>query len=359
MKSRQTVVSIFIILLLPLNILLAAEVCDHGVNFDNGATYKNLSARVTCRDKVSGRPTREVTLKDGKKNGTCLTYGYNSDKVWREENFVNDIKDGEERTWNTKENYMESTAVYKNGKRVGVGKTFHRNGKIKSISWAGADRNRDTIVQYLEDGRLSVIQCGEHSVSEEEANLCGRNGRLSDLTLYSQQGRKKETRHYLNAKASGTWTRYHNNGQASLNANYRDNVLDGKSMSYSDRGRLEKVEEFKNGFKVSKVEYYQNGNQKLKETYRREEKLIDAVQYYDNGNKHFEGTFTPKRDEWWYFTWDYWRPIGTVKTYYEDGSLETESVYKDGTLIKKKHYSGDGTLKKEEEYYPDGSRKMR
>lgn len=359
MKSQTSAIFTFIFFSLLLNISFAAEVCDNGVNFDNGSTFKNFSGRVTCRDKASGKPTRELTLKDGKKHGKCLTYGYNSDTVWKEENFVNDIKEGEEKTWNFEEKYLESEAFYKNGRKVGVSRTFYKNGNIKSINWAGADRNRDTMVRYLEDGKLSIIQCGEHSVSEEEAELCGRKGKLSDLTLYSQQGKKKETRQYLNAKASGTWTKYHDNGQVSLTAEYRDNIPDGRSTSFSDNGHLETIEEYKNGFKVSKIEYYQNGNPKVKETYRREKKLIDAVQYYDNGNKHIEGTFTPKRDEWWYFTWDHWCPVGTVKSYYEEGPLESESVYEEGILVKKKKYAKDGELEKEEEYYQDGSRKIK
>jgi len=339
----------------------ATEICDNGISFSNGGTYKHFTGTVTCKDEATGKLTKKVILKDGKRDGTCIYYDKNTGLVQAEENYVNDKKDGVTKKYYPKTGKLQSEMTYSNDRTVGLSKSYYENGKLKYIGNRLEPAKQDTSIRFNNKGQIISISCGPTSIIKDDNIWCGRNGRDGEVFLYDMKGQKIEKRAYLNLVPNGKWIRFHTNGKPAAETNYVNGKLDGKSTSFLENGILEKEIDYKDNSKIQAIEYYQNGSPKVKEVYNLPNRTTAITEYYDNGKPHVEGIYryNRKEDSFYFQSFSY-SPVGLIKEYYEDGILAKESLYNDkSVLVSKKEYSKKGELISDEDYFPDGSRKAK
>lgn len=101
--------------------------------------------------------------------------------------------------------------------------------------------------------------------------------------------------------------------------NYVNGKKEGKSITYSENGNIERESNYVNGRKEGKtIFYYENGNIKSESNYLNNELEGQSITYYENGSIKYESNYVNGKTE------------GKSITYYENGNIETEGNYENG-----------------------------
>ncbi len=172
---------------------------------------------------------------------------------------------------------------YKNGKRTGTFRTFHKNGQIQSIlKFRGntvisdaelmydtgilmakgkyIDKTKDSLwVFFDEEGKKSAEEFFLKGLKEGSWKIFHKNGVASQLIQYKagmkngaykeffDSGKIKMDGIMRNDEFVGKLTIYHPNGKIWQTGNYSKGLKDGKWIFNKEDGTLEKEKEFKNG----------------------------------------------------------------------------------------------------------------
>lgn len=127
----------------------------------------------------------------------------------------------------------------KDDKRVGSWTEYHPNGKVKSmVSYVDGKKEGD-YVELNANGQL-LIQCTYHN------DL--RNGVYKEFN-YSNL---KEERFYVDDKLEGQVTIYYPNGKVMEEGQYKNGIREGISKWYDQEGNLSIEYEYRNGELVKK-----------------------------------------------------------------------------------------------------------
>jgi antitoxin component YwqK of YwqJK toxin-antitoxin module len=347
-------------------------------------------------------------------------------QVTMRETWVAGERDGAFTTYDSKTGAVEETGRYRKGKYHGVRKRY-QNGKLQSeLAYVDGEtlgaqkeyndgvlsrvylklpgsRLPDTEITFNKNGQVKSLKCGEQPIGKKDATWCGRDGRQSTVTLYSDDGKVSDTQQYLFGKEHGLFKRFnvrtgavmreevYENGQR-LEAGQRAYNAKGEILAktdcdarrtsctetqYFEGGKETKVVTFWKAGKIDKrAEYYQNG--KLREERLTVGDRFRITEYYDSGRVSSKGIYVLAGD--WY--WRPYLPDGLVESYDEDGALyhrgiykvgrldgkserfwkegghafRSEDQYRDDRLVSEKVFL-DGRLADEFEYAPDGSQK--
>jgi len=104
---------------------------------------------------------------------------------------------------------------------------------------------------YASSGHGLGGKCMCHTVDGREIilppDLAFYDGKL---TRWYENGQKSLEANYKDGDLDGKWTEWYENGQKSLEANYKDGDLDGKVAYWNIDGTINKVEYYKNGVLV-------------------------------------------------------------------------------------------------------------
>lgn len=140
---------------------------------------------------------------------------------------------------------------YKDGMKNGTLKEFYRNGNLKVIQHFKDDKNVDSTIFYHPNGQLAVIQI-------------------------HKEGRRE-----------GCWKKFNEAGKVYSEINFRDDLLDGPSKTYSYKSlRLIESYNFKNGLRDGKWEtFYNSGKPKSVAYYYNDQPGLGAEEYLENGEK--------------------------------------------------------------------------
>jgi antitoxin component YwqK of YwqJK toxin-antitoxin module len=164
-----------------------------------------------------------------------------------------------------------------------------------------------------------------------------RNGR--SLSFYSD-GNKKEDINYVNDTMVGNCVKYYHTG----NLMYKGNIkgfATGVYDEYYENGKLKKHDEWDHGKQIALKEYDENGYLTAdKKTVNGD--LVGTKYYYDS-----EGVLLSKGgllNE---------RKHGNYESYYSAGKMKILEVYRNDTLLSEKTWYADGTLSSES-IYKDG-----
>ena len=156
---------------------------------------------------------------------------------------------------------------------------------------------------------------------------------------YWPDGKVKSELRYTDGMLDGQCKWYYSNGNPSMEAVYKMNVLNGAATRWYENGNLEEksyyvdnqydgvVEEYNVFGKLVKMSTYKNG-------------VLNGLfyQWYDNGNAFIEGEYVNGMMH------------GSWIMYYPDGSIGSSAIYDMGTGVQK-GYSEGGAYQNVEIHY--------
>ncbi|MDR3259058.1 MAG: dynamin family protein, partial [Fusobacteriaceae bacterium] len=268
-----------------------------------------------------GKRIIEGNLIDGLKEGIYKTY-YSNGKKEAELNFKNDKYEGLQKFYYENKK-IRIHANYKNGELVGEYKEFYDDGNIK-------------IQANYKNGELD----GEYKEFDHSGNI--KIARLMSKGQLVREG------YDINGLKIGLQKFYYENGKIKIQANYKNDMLDGEYNDMLDGeykefyidGNLKIQTNYKNDMLNGKYEeFYIDGNLKIQTNYKKGLKEGKSNTYYFNGNIETELNYKNGVLE------------GLQKFYYEDGKIKMQANYKNDMLDgKHEEFDIDGNLKIQANY---------
>jgi antitoxin component YwqK of YwqJK toxin-antitoxin module len=392
------------VLMLPI-LSAFADDCKIGgqdVNLNNGNSTAGKTGMVICKNS-SGTVVRELEYVQGKHIGREMVITGMGEKV---EKVVNEKgnSNGLERHYD-RNGTLVSERNFVNGREQGLQRGFNMKGKLISLSWAEAGRNKFS-VHYDDAGKPSDLQCGDKSYTPEDRDLCGFGGKKStvmlsqykDKAVVYQNGKMLEASTYddkgkleRNEKIDGNTkkvTELFPDGKVKIEAEYIGHQLNGEEKEYHSSGKIIRKTQWNAGHMESEWKYYLNGSAKEHSARKQIDKkwFLMRELFWDNGKQQDIATFEEKTASysWEGFAldrWTYESPVGEHRRFFEDGQLSlvehydpkgnqeglNQSYGPNGRLILEENYIGgkvktrktwdaSGKLLLDEEYLEDGSR---
>lgn len=166
--------------------------------------------------------------------------------------------------------------TYKKGKPKGLVKDYYRDGRLQWEATLLADEP-----ESIEDGKV---------------------------TWYHENGQISQIAYYKEGVSEGDFISYYESGKVYEEAFYKEGKLEGEYTTYYENGNIKVISEYENGILQGQTKwYYESGERK-------------ESSYYKNGSKE-----------------------GLTKVFYQDGSLYSEHEYQNGHTINESFYNQDGS----------------
>lgn len=257
-----------------------------------------------------GRLAFEFNYKEGKKNGLKKTFDAKENYLQTSENFENDVKQG-------------NTVVYYKPEHANIANKEVRNGNVPAE--VGKVKQTIPFINGKEDG-----------VGFEYAP----DSTIITITEYKMgfiQNEEKINRRDAKNMKQGVWKQFYPNGVLKQEVTYSDDKMNGYLKEYSAAGSLLNTNKYINGALQTNVPELT--------------KLELKTEYYSNGQAHFTRTY--KEDV----------PEGIHREFSTEGKVIAAKVYVDGELTAEgildtagrqqgiwKEFFPDGQLKSKGEY---------
>jgi antitoxin component YwqK of YwqJK toxin-antitoxin module len=235
---------------------------------------------------------------------------------------------------------LKSEGNYKDGKQIGLWKTYHENGQLREEGYYNLlDGMTGSWKKYHSNGKLSHegkykfgkeegvhITLYENEQHKEEGNY--KDGKTIDLwkTFY-ENGQLKSEGNYKDGKTIGLWKNFHENGQLKSEGNYKDGKTIGLWKTFHENGQLKSEGDYEDGKTIGLWKtFHKNEQLKSEGNYNSVEggyeHLLDGKTglwktFYENGQLKEEGDYNNGKTGLW-------------KTFHENGQLREEGIYMDG-----------------------------
>lgn len=197
---------------------------------------------------------RKINYIKGQKEGKSESYYPIDGKLYEEENYKNDILDGEYKSY------------YRNGKIHTIG--YHTNG-VRSGEWKDYSENGKNIgiYTYNQNGRLDgkiiyyiPTDFSQKSYFRKETEY--RDGILEgSYIVYDTKDRITEKGFHRNNEKDGQWIKYVE-GKIIYEENYRNGRRDGVQRYYYTNGKVSEEYVYNYGKEIEVRRYDENGNLK-------------------------------------------------------------------------------------------------
>ncbi len=181
--------------------LALVEDCDHGVNFSHGGTTRDMTATVRCVERDTGRPYRDVSLRDGVWDGPTTWFHPDTGRPERIEQYRGGRREGLWRRFDREGRLIEENSWH-DDRQVGVYRRFDPDGRLRVLGWASGGDGAGVRLEYDEQGRLSALQCAPVSRLVEDAVPCGHSGRRETVFPPDRRGVQRSVQ-YLNGRLDG------------------------------------------------------------------------------------------------------------------------------------------------------------
>lgn len=292
-----------------------------------------------------GKKSSEGIIRNGKPDGYWKTY-YASGAIKSEGNRVNFLLDS---TWKfySEDGIVVVSYSYKEGKKNGIKKTFDpKTGALLTDENYVDDVKQGESIAYFPGGavksRTKFVEGKEEGIAYEY----NEEGVIQSIITYRYGFTSKIER--INRKdkngwKQGVWKDFYDDGKVKLEGRYTDDKKDGYFKEYDKKGSLVSTTKYVKGVlqkdvpELAKVdirkEYYPNGRIKYIGGYKDslpqgphrqydEEGNIVSTQIYEDGELIGEGVMDEKGKQ-----------QGIWKEYHPTGELRATGEYKDGKRI--------------------------
>lgn len=141
----------------------------------------------------------------------------------------------------------------------------------------------------------------------------------------------------------GLLQRWHINGKLKSQCEYKDGKLNSTCKEWDEEGSLTSETFFDKEARPSSCYlYHKNGEVSCVVNYDIDGEIDSLfLRYYENGQKMYDGLYSSGV------------PIGTHRSWYDNGNLEFEMLFEDEAIKEKKMYSYNGQLVYKRSSYPD------
>ena len=376
---------------------LAVESCElngEHVNPSNGHTTAGKTGLMRCRDGEGGPVVREQELQRGVFMGVVR---YFRDGQLEKEHRVNarGNRDGLAREYARSDAGAKPVLVreetYRDGRTVGISRTWHGNGQLRRVAYHGDDDREQASAEFTPQGQLAELRCGARPMlgpDADDARWCGHDGAPSNVVLYGGKGVPRARVSYERGEArrsellgdggvvrelrettaaGGTERSFYADGtkrrevQWVAVAGERGRRATTLEQEFHESGKLVRERRFRVGERgtaelAAEQLWYLNGQPKEKTEFVVADgrALRQETAYHDNGRKAFEGT---------------WRvaaggsrggatPTGVHRSFDSDGRLRGERFHDErGRVTRERELDAGGAVVRDDEVFEDGSRK--
>ena len=339
------------------------------VNLDNGSTTAGLTGLIRCRERDSGRLTREKEIRNGAFIGVERFFEGNGARRERTINARGNT-DGWARNYGTSGNLLQES-FHRDGTRVGLLRAFHPDGRIKTLSHADDAGREQARAEFTARGLLAEFRCAPAPLIDGDIQRCGFGGAAVETDTFRDDGAKTAQLRYEAGKlVAGTWYgRDGSIGRSELTqgneriqrthypngAVRREQVSDlarrerSAEREFSDTGTKLSEVLWHEGARASEASWYQNGQPRERITWVREgSRRVGQVEHFNDAGVR---TFSGSRDE-------RARPLGVHRNYDARGTLRLEQTFDDnGRPVRRREFDENARLTADDEVFADGSRK--
>lgn len=339
------------------------------VNLDNGSTTAGLTGLIRCRERDSGRLTREKEIRNGAFVGIERFFEGNGARRERTVNARGNTE-GWARNFGSNGALLQES-FHRDGTRIGLMRIFHPDGRIRTLSHADETGREQARAEFTARGLLAEFRCGPAPLIEGDAQRCGFGGAPVETETYRDDGARTARLRYLGGTLiAGTW--YERDGSIGRSEQTEGNEriqrthhANGKVRreQVSDLARRERTAErefsesgtrvsetlWQDGARASEASWYQNGQPRERITWLREagRRVGQVEQFNDAGVRIFSGA----RDE-------RGRALGVHRSYDARGTLRLEQTFDDnGRPVRRREFDESARLTADDEVFADGSRK--
>jgi antitoxin component YwqK of YwqJK toxin-antitoxin module len=362
--------------------VMDCDIAGQSVNPSNGSTTAGKTGLMRCVDRSTRDLLREEELRDGRFVGVKRWYEKGQ---LRREHSVNERgnRDGRFREWNA-QGVLVREGFEANSQSVGLHRSWADDGRLNSVAhWgdggeAGEGRRNEawSRTDFNAQGQLTELRCGPQPRLDNEAALCGHQGKPSTIDLFTERGVLASRITHERGQRLRTDTFWDDgkprstdelNGtkrttrQLARDGTKRREVVreDNRTVieqDYSERGTLVAEKRWSAaGLPEREAQWYLNGQ--LQREVLHEAPAADGARAYtekgyrDDGRVAHEGRWVvPARGRALAF--------GAHKSYDENGRLRIESVYDErGRIKRERAWDETGKLLRDDEVFEDGSRK--
>jgi uncharacterized protein len=337
----------------------------------------------------NGVVSSEGTMRDGRPDGYWKTYSQNGkiksegnrknfqlDSTWKfyneqgklafEFNYKEGKKNGQKKTFDTKDGSLITSENYENDVKQGNTIVYYKNGKVKQTipflsgkeDGQGFEFAEDSTIVTLTQYKMGFIQ-REEKLNRKDANglkqgvwkefypsgIIKNEVNFTDDKMngyfkeYSPKGSLVNTTKYVNGVVQtnapelaklDVRTSYYDNGAVKFTATYKDGVAEGIQREFSPEGKVIGAKVYVEGVLTGEgildtagreqgpwVEYHPNGQIKSKGEYLNGKRVGEWVFYYANGKIEQKGKYDKRG-----------KAQGPWKWYYESGNLWREENYR-------------------------------
>lgn len=271
-----------------------------------------------------GKIKSEIEYHDGKVNGLLKTYFQNG-KIAEVSNWTNDLRNGPAKYfYDNGKLYQEE--FYKDNKLNGEQKTFFENGKLKTtIIYKDDFVWQVQITQDTSGNKLDELTIAE---GEGVLNTYFLSGKLQSKTIFKngtpngksswffESGKDQGFLSLINGRKDGELILFHENGKIARQALFKDDFIVGTERIYNKAGRLISAVTYKQNLTTEDMAKLNGGIFNL---------VSAATDPFGLGNGIMDGPY---------------------KTYFDNGQIESEQYYFDGSQDSVfKEYYNNGVVK--------------
>jgi uncharacterized protein len=319
---------------------------DNGKIASNGE-YDSDGERIgEWRFFYSSGLLKEVTFyKAGKANGKTEIY-HDNGLLYRQVNYTNDDKNGEEHTWYYS-GRQSSLINYVAGKKEGKALYYHIDGYLKTEAYFKTDMQNGMETDYFANGavksKLNYVDDkadGEYksfyeNSKPETIGKYAMDKKIGEWKSWHENGQPSSVEQYEDGKKEGASTSWYDNGKIESRTTYRKGEVDGKKEDFDDDGLVFSESEFERG-RLRDIRFLdKKGNVISNTTSRRGAAQIEF--YLPNGNITSDGFYSKEG-----------LLEGVGRNYYSAGQKSTEANYVNGLLDGKRTlYFENGKIKQE------------
>ena len=238
--------------------------------------------------------------------GYRVNYSFKDSSPNDNENYVNDLKQGEVKTY-YELGRLRYTENYVDGLKQGEGKYYFKSGRLQFTENYVDGLKQGEWKAYYESGEL---QSTENYVDDLKQG---------DVNEYFKSGKLRFTINYVDGLSQGEGKTYYESGGLKYIYNYVDGLKQGQSKIYYESGVLKGTETLEDSMIKGEVKkYYKSGILKSTANFEDGLKQGESKDYYKSGELQSTANYVDGVMQ------------GESKEYYESGELEYTENYVDG-----------------------------
>ncbi|MES2516393.1 MAG: hypothetical protein V4580_19720 [Bacteroidota bacterium] len=239
----------------------------------------------------TGKPLFESTYDMDLENGLSKSYNIFG-KLQSETNYDMDVKQGKYTTY--KNEKIQYTATYNNGKATGVTTDYYENGKPFQTTTYEYNDVQGPLTRYDDNGNVAIVlnyindNLVSYSYEDETGKLVPAieiNKPDMEVKAFYKNKKPSVSFKIKNGEKEGTYVLYSALGTKLLEENYSYGFLNGTRTTYYASGKPKLKSNFNYGdFNGMYLEYNENGTPRTELTYVND-KRHGLCKYYDETGK--------------------------------------------------------------------------